>query len=68
MFNSPAHLGHDHNSEAISGTSAISDISHCMPIIIGLGCIILILGIVIGYLLTTRQPKHKSKVIEKNKK
>lgn len=62
MLNSFAHVGHEH------GTEAINDISHCMPIIIGLGCIILVLGIVIGYLLTTRQPKSKSKATTKNKK
>lgn len=62
MLNSLAHLGHDHSNEAVN------DISHCMPIIVGLGLIILALAVTVGYLLTTRQPRNKSKATAKNKK
>lgn len=62
MLNSFAHFGHEHNSEAIS------NIYHCMPIIVGLGLIILALAVAVGYLLTTRQPKNTSKATAKNKK
>ncbi|MNX55825.1 hypothetical protein D3C86_865990 [compost metagenome] len=62
MLNSFAHLGYEHNSEAVS------DIYHCMPIIVGLGLIILALAVTVGYLLTTRQPKNRSKPTTKNKK
>lgn len=55
-----AHAGVKH-SEDLS-----ESIDHCMPIIIGMGAVILILLLVVAYLMTNWEPKNKS--VTKSKK
>lgn len=47
MLNLLAHAGHSHNMEM----NEMSDLDHCMPIIIGAGIIIVVLLGIIAYLL-----------------
>lgn len=55
-----AHAGHSHDSADI-----LSAIDHCMPIIIGLGGVIVTLVVIIIILLSTWQPKKATKASKK---
>ncbi|MNH58593.1 hypothetical protein D3C85_1007550 [compost metagenome] len=67
MFNTIlAHLGHSHDMNSMDGTGAGS-IDHCMPIIVGAGIIITLLIGVIVYILSTWQPKSRTRSIKSPK-
>lgn len=63
MFNTLAHAGHAHAT-----MDNMNTIDHCMPIIIGAGVVVLILGGVIAYFLMNWQPKKTTKKATKKTK
>lgn len=56
-----AHAGHSHEMEM----NGMSELDHCMPIIIGAGIAITILVVLVVYMLAAWEPKKSAKTSKK---